>query len=386
MVKTVGIICEYNPFHKGHKLQIEHIKRIYDDATIVAIMSGNTTQRGEFAIVDKYTRAKIAIECGVNAVVEMPFPYSSSTAEAFARAGVELAYKMGCDAICFGTELFEYDELYKIAAVINSQDFQNELKRNMNDKTVSYLTIKGKVLEKFGCTLPKSANDMLGVEYIRAIIDKQYPLEVMTLKRSGAHYNDESVCEIMSASAIRKSFYENGEFLSVPKEAMPIYEEISERGNYLDSALSKKIAKCFSLLNCETVKDAFDSNAEIASIIRNASKNSSDENEFENMLSSKLYTKARIKRALLYSIFGIKEIDVPEFTILLGADSKGLSIIKKASKNFPVLTKHSDSKVLEAKEAEALETVYSVDQMFYSLLKNPITPSDAFKQKPYIRK
>ena len=381
MVKTVGIICEYNPFHNGHKYQIDQIKDKYPDAAVVSIMSGNVTQRGDFSLTDKYTRARIAIECGVNAVVELPFPYCSSTAEIFANAGVELAYKIGCDAICFGTEFFEYNELYKIALLINSKEFQDELEQNMNNKKESYLSIKGRVLEKLGFSIPKSANDMLGVEYIRAIISKGYPLEVMTLKRNGALYSDESVCDIMSASAIRKYFYENSEFLSVPKEVLSIYESIKQRGKYLDASLCKKLLRSYSLLSSYGVKDAFDSNAEIESIIRNAAC----EDDFEKMLSSKIYTKARIKRSLLYSVFGITQIEEPKFTILLGADKKGLSLIKRASKDFKILTKHSDAKVLCPEEKDSLEKSYTVDKLYYSLLKEPMAPCNAYKYKPFIK-
>ena len=101
---VVGIISEYNPFHLGHKYQIDKIREEINDAKIVAIMSGNTVERGEFSIFDKQKRAEIAISCGIDAVFEMPFPYSCSTAEIFASAGVEIATKLGCDYLYFGTE------------------------------------------------------------------------------------------------------------------------------------------------------------------------------------------------------------------------------------------------------------------------------------------
>ena len=103
------------------------------------------------------------------------------------------------------------------------------------------------------------------------------------------------------------------------------------------------------------------------------------------MLSSKIYTKARIKRSLLYSVFGITQIEEPKFTILLGADKKGLSLIKRASKDFKILTKHSDAKVLSPEEKDALEKSYTVDKLYYSLLKEPMAPCNAYKYKPFIK-
>ena len=383
MSNIVGIICEYNPFHKGHKYQIDKIREKIPDAAIVAIMSGNIVQRGEFAIIDKYERAKIALDCGANAVFELPYPYSGSTAEIFAGAGVELAYRLGCETLCFGTEILGVNELEKIAEAINSKEFNEEMKACDNDKSQSYITKKERILEKLGCVAPKSANDMLGVEYIRAIKNKNLPLRYVGIERVGSFYNDESVSEVMSATAIRKYFYENGEFVSVPTAAEKHYKEIRVSGKYLDAELANRFLQSHMLLNCDGVKDVFDSNAEIESIVRNAIKNG----ESINSLSSKIYTTARIKRVIMYKLFGVKDVDfTPQFTVLLGADEKGLEVAKRATKQFPIITKHADGKKLNESFYKMLERVYLVDCVYYSLSKAQMPPSDAYKRNPIIKK
>ena len=389
MPVTVGIICEYNPFHKGHKYQIDQIKKELPDATIVAIMSGNIVQRGEFAILNKYKRAKIALECGVNAVFELPYPYSGSTAEIFACAGVEIASKLKCDYLYFGVEAFEIDKLEKIAKAIDSEAFEREIKALLADRSTSFIVAKKQALERLGLDLPQSSNDMLAVEYIRAIKSKGLDLKYRGLKRTGARYNDTGVCEIMSASAIRKYYYENDRFISVPDEALEIYGDFAKDGSCIDRDFAQKLIHCQILLNQGNISGCFDSNKEIASLILKASKDSGSSHEFFDSLSSKAYTSSRIKRVLMYSMFNVKKVDFsPKFTILLGMDKKGqelLKSIKKQSK-FCVITKHSDSKKLSKKSRDMLEKLYFVDKLYNTLGKRQGAPSDAYKNKPVIKK
>ena len=125
-MKATGIICEYNPIHSGHIRQIEYAKSQGADV-IVCVMSGNFTQRGEFAIADKYTRAKAAIKAGADVVFELPFPFSSMSAEFFARAGVYILSKLGVDTICFGHECDSIETLKKTADILANPDFIEKL-------------------------------------------------------------------------------------------------------------------------------------------------------------------------------------------------------------------------------------------------------------------
>ena len=387
MSYTIGIICEYNPFHKGHKYQIDKIKEEYPNATIIGIMSGNIVQRGEFAIIDKYDRARIAMECGLNAVFEMPYPYCGATAEIFARAGVEIAYKLGCDFICFGTEEAEIEELEKTALIVDSEKFDLEIKEIMKDKTLSYISSKEKALLRLGCKPTHSANDMLAIEYIRAIKRESIPMGYITYKRLGAKYNDKTLCDVMSATAIRNKFYESGKILSVPSETESFYDEIISKGRWLNVDCVNKFLQSYFIVGGEKLASVFDSNCEIRKIVKLSAKKSVSELEFIAGLSSKTYTSARIKRAMFYDVFNVLSIDsLPKFSMLLGADHRGLSIIKKLDNDFVIITKHADGKKMSEDEKTMLERVYLIDQMYFSFMHKKIAPDFAYKRMPLIKK
>ncbi len=388
MESVVGIICEYNPFHKGHKYQIDKIRADIPNATIIAIMSGNIVQRGEFAIMSKYERTKIALECGINAVVEIPYPYSGSTAEVFANAGVEIASKLGCRYLYFGTEELKIEELEKIARIINSKDFETELERSRSNKGISFITAKSNALKKWGYELPTSANDMLALEYIRAIIKKDLNITYRNILRIGARYNDTGVNDIMSASAIRKSYYENGEFVSIPKDVADNYYRAAKDGVCIDKCFVERLLHSYSLMLLDIKGKYFDTSIEMLSLIKEAAKESESSEEFYSSLSSKAFTTARLKRAILYSMFNVVDLDfVPKFTILLGMDEKGRNQISSIRKNseFTIITKHSDSKKLDSISLENLEKNYMVDALFNTLLKNQSSAYNAYKCVPIIK-
>ncbi len=386
MPKVVGIICEYNPFHLGHKYQIDKIKQEIPDAKIVAIMSGNTVQRGELAIIDKQKRAEIALNCGVDVVLEMPFPYSSSTAEIFASAGVEIATKIGCDYLYFGTENCDVDYLKRVADIVDSSELEDKISSYLKDKAQSYIVAKQKSLTDLGFDIPTLANDMLAIEYIRAINNKKSPVIPRAIKRVGAGYNDKSECEIMSASAIRESYYLKTKFLSVPNEVKEIYQDLSQNGEVLDNEKALDFMhKMAILLPRESVDQAFDSSKEIGAIIKDNALTSKDGKEFVNSLSSKAYTTARIKRALLSAIFGVTDVDKsPKFTFLLGANKDGREIINNASCDLTIITKHSDAKELDDFSKAQLEKCYEIDKIYFTLQKAPKSPENAYKRKPII--
>lgn len=388
MPKVIGIICEYNPFHKGHKYQIDRVRAMEPDATVVAIMSGNIVQRGEFAMIGKYDRAKIALECGANVVFEMPYPYSGSCAEIFANAGVTMAKELGCDSIFFGVERLSLSELEAIAQEIDGERFKTEVAAIMQDKSVSYISAREKSIASMGFEAPRYANDMLALEYIRAIKKKRLPIGYDAIKRVGASYNDDSFGDIMSASAIRKHFYETGEIVSVPDCVTNLYGEIIKSGRYVDSARADAILHTYCLLNSLEKQRGFDTSPEMVALIKRACADAYSGENFISRLSSKAFTTARLKRSLLYAMFGVKDVDFePQFAVLLGMDDKGkalLNDIKKKSK-ITIITKHSDGKELSDTAKEMLETLYRVDSIYNALLSDKSIPMDAYKNKPVLK-
>ena len=219
-MKTVLIISEYNPFHLGHKYQIDDIRKTYgEDTNIIALMSGSFTQRGETAISDKFTRAKCATLAGVNLVLLLPFPYCASSAEFFARAGVSIANSLGIvDVLAFGSECGDLELLSEVAKNFLSDEFLDKLEFIKNDesyKTLGYPKICEMIyLELFGKKIDEnffSSNNILAIEYLKALAATKSKIIPYTTKRCGAGYNsvDISKSGFQSATAIRKLFCEN---------------------------------------------------------------------------------------------------------------------------------------------------------------------------------
>lgn len=380
MAKTVAIICEYNPFHMGHKHQIDEIRRNIPDATIVAIMSGNVTQRGEFAIFDKYIRARVSVLCGVNAVYEMPYPYSCASAEVFARAGVKIASEIGADYLCFGSESADLDKLWCIANTINSPEFEAEISSALKDKSVSYSVAREEALKSLGIDTPKSSNDILGVEYLRAISQLAPSIIPYPIKRVGEGYKSEKTGDFMSASAIRKSFYYGKGLLSIPSEAQKVFE----KENYLDlDKANDFLFRSILMMKPSQIEQSYDVPNGCGYFVSDIARSSSGAKEFFDSLTSKSYTSARLRRIVMYACTGVKSIEeLPTYTQLLAVDSVGREHLKgiKKSIKITVITKHSDSKKLSENEREIYTLGKKADELYYTLLKCPISADEAYKK------
>ena len=191
-MKIVAIISEYNPFHNGHLYHTEKIREEFGfDTAIIAIMSGNYVQRGEGAIIEKWDRAKLAVDSGINLVLELPFPYSMSSAEYFAKAGVSIANSLGIiDILSFGSENSSIDDLSVVAENIISPEFEQEIKRLSNTEELTSFGF-AKIRElAYGNLFEKnvdisSPNNILAIEYIKALKHLNINIKLHTIKREG---------------------------------------------------------------------------------------------------------------------------------------------------------------------------------------------------------
>ncbi|MBQ4509375.1 MAG: nucleotidyltransferase family protein [Clostridia bacterium] len=389
MSEIVAIITEYNPFHNGHKYQIDKIREQIKDATIIAIMSGNCVQRGDLAFINKYNRAQIAVECGVDAVFELPFPYSCSTAEIFAGAGVEIASKLGADYLFFGIESDSLEQIEKIAFAIDTIEFDSELQKLKQDGFLSYPVLREKALSNLGLKMSNSSNDILAIEYIRAIKNKGLDLKYRAIKRKGACYKNLEICDVMSASAIRESFYRNGNILSMPNKATDILNDMFENGAINDrNATNRFLLNSILLKNPVDIENIFDVTDGMGYYIYESAKKCKNPNRFTDDLSSKSFTTSRLKRAILYAILNLNSFDKsPKYTTLLAVNDKGKALIKQNRKkeNIVILTKHSDASKLDEKSKMQLEKSLKLDEIYETLYMLPSAPANAYKKKPYIK-
>ena len=223
-MQITGIICEYNPLHLGHKKQIDFLKQ--QGHQVVCLMSGNFVQRGHPAIFDKMTRAKAALDCGADLVVELPITSALSSAEGFASGGVEILSKI-CDCICFGAENADCDALMETARTLLSPDFSQKLRLQLH-KGVSFPAARAAALAQCGLDagILATPNNILAVEYCKAILAQNSDLKPLPITRCGAYHDEVPDAQNPSATALRK-LLENGKDWQnyVPENVIDLYDK-----------------------------------------------------------------------------------------------------------------------------------------------------------------
>ena len=340
-MKTYGIICEYNPFHNGHIYQIEETKRITGADHIVAIMSGNFVQRGDVAILDKFKRAEIAVNNGVDLVVEMPVQYSLSNAEYFARCGVMMLKSLRCvDGISFGSECGNIEELKRCADAVIAVSTKENLKPLL-DQGMSYPeAVNQLVAYQYGpltADLLKSPNNTLAIEYIKAVkalgIDD---MELVTVKRKGPdHDDDQPVDNIASASYIRQLIDEEEDFSKyVPEDTVKAVEEYDEKGHlcWFDN-LERAIMYRMRTMALPDLKTTPGIGQGLENRIFQAGHSASSLEQMIGLIKTKRYPEARIRRIILNALVGVKAEDLrvpPIFGRILALNDRGAEVVKMA--------------------------------------------------------
>ena len=388
MKEVIAVISEYNPFHDGHKYQLDRIKEMYPDSVIVSIMSGNVTQRGDFALMDKYTRARAAVLCGSDCVFELPYPYCGSNAEVFARAGVFLAMCLGATHLCFGIEMSDLSYVTGIVddlERLNGEDVKSMAKQ---DRSISYPKLLEKITTLGGKELSHMSNLILGVEYVRAIRSYGNLITPVSIKREGFDYNDMSVGINMSASAIRAYFMNNNSFTSTPKVLDDLYGKVIDEKLFTDiNEIRSFIFRSVLRIKPEEIEKCYDVPSGMGYFIHDTVSSSRDAKEFFERLTTKTYTYARLRRAVLYALFGIRSLDSePAYTTLLASSIKGRELLKRLKKEctIPILTKLADYKKMNSKAVSQFEISSKIDFLFNSFIKKGVPPSDFIKNMPYI--
>ena len=331
-MKTVGIICEYNPLHLGHFRQIRRIREVFGQETaIVCAMSGNYVQRGVPAIVDKSLRAKAAVLCGADLVVELPVTTALSSAEGFAAGGVKILSRM-CDTLCFGAETADPAVLSATAEALLSEQFPPLLRKQL-DTGRSFPAARQAALEELGLSGVTQPNDILAVEYCKAILQQGSALEIFPVHRQGSYHAETADEEHPSATAVRKLMLQSYNWRTcVPKEARAVFE-----GAPLHSLAAGEravLARLRTMTEAEFEALPYGSEG----LWRKLMHASREENTLEDILTSvksKRYTRTRLDRMVMCACLGItKEIlaaEVP-YTRVLAFNDTGRAILKEAKK------------------------------------------------------
>ncbi len=330
--KTTAIICEYNPFHFGHRYMISELKR--RGHRVVGIMSGDFVQRGEVAVADKYARAQAALDGGMDLVLELPFPYCVSSAKDFATAGVRIAAAVGVDALAFGEEA-KAEEIEAMAEAVLEPDFEHRVATLIKaDKTLSYPRAKQQALaEKLGTAASEEAgkpNNILAMEYISAIRREGLPLEYIGIKREMSY---------SSSSAIRRD--------GISENSVPFPQYFTEQRK-LDFAARVIIPQ---LRRGVVADDLYCVDESLAALLQKRALGACGVEELVAACVGKTYTAARVRRAVVTAWLGIETAAVkasPLYTSLLAATRDGTEFLAetKKTRTIPIVTKPADYKKL----------------------------------------
>ena len=373
-MSVIGIVCEFNPFHNGHKHLIDSVKQQGD--VVVCVMSGNFVQRGEPAIFPKDVRVKAALKNGADIVLELPFVYATSSAEAFAFNAIKILDSFGCDKIAFGTENTSIDMLNKVVDILIDEKFDDELKKCL-ETGESYPSARQIALNKFSkdcdISLP---NNILAVEYIKAIKKLNSNIIPICVNRVGADYNDDfAVDEFASATHIR-SLIRNNESIEkyVPKNVIELYNcsifdgKFLSKDKYNISTLALLRSKIYNVL------DDIGNMAEgLENRIVDAIKNSLVIDDIYNQAKTKRYTHSRIRRAVLSLQFDITNIDLSTevpYCRLLGFNKNVKDMVGKLANSckLPFIVRYSD---VEKYNDDNINRVYELENKatdFYNLI------------------
>lgn len=397
-MNLLGLIVEYNPFHNGHKYHLEESIKLTNASHTIAVMSGNFVQRGEPALMDKWTRAKIAIDNGVNLVVELPLINSISSAENFALGSVELLNSIGIvNNIVFGSESDNIEIIDNIASfLVNESHEYKLLLQFFLDKGLSFPASRELTLRKLGKIDNRlSSNDILGIEYVKAIKRLNSPINYSIIKRQFADYHStELVNSFSSATAIRNWIF-NDDFLSV-RASVPV-ESYNHIVNYSNFAFLNNFYDIlrYSILSKSSndLSNIYEISEGLENRIITAIKQSNTMEEFLNNVKTKRFTMTRIKRILINILLEITKSDVetfdlihPKYIRVLGADKKGMEILRilNDNKDLSIITNlskfKSDNPLLLKQLSYDLKS-----SDLYSLFKNEDLCQD-YTQTPYIKK
>lgn len=414
-MKIAGLITEYNPFHFGHIIHLQNSKKITGATHTLAIMSGSFVQRGEPAIVDKWTKAEMAIKNGVDLVIELPLVYSVQTAELFALGATKMLNSTNSiDYLVFGSELGDITNLMEISKILVEEPpfFKKQLKIYLN-QGYSFPTSRSLSLRDYsvykniniGDSLQfmKESNNILGIEYLKALYRLDSNIIPFTFKRTGDNYKEQKIkSNIPSASALRYLIKNKGiesvkcllpELSYYPIENfISTYGMINELKNY-----EKIINYLFCTLTPESIAEYFDVEEGLENRIKNLSKLISNVNNLIQLTATKRYTKTRIQRIIVHLLLGLKKDVIkdayainPSYIRILGSNSKGFEIINKIKQNsnLHVINKLTDSlSFLNEKEKAILQMdVLSTDLFFLGLELDTPKPNMDYKTSPYIHK
>jgi predicted nucleotidyltransferase len=380
-MKSVGIICEYNPFHNGHLYHLNKVRQMFPDHSIIMVLGGHFLQRGEPSIINKWDKTKIALEYGVDLVVELPFAFATQSADTFAKGAIQLLKSLNVSYLVFGSESNDVEKLTKLAKIqIDNKEYDNLVKKYL-DEGVNYPTALSKALSEIDSTTVTTPNDILGITYIREIIKEKADIKALTIQRTNDYHSLELDNDIVSATSIRKALQDKLEVKNYVPEMT--YEYLQSDLHFLDSYYSilkyKILTSLGNLSNYQTVDEGIENR------ISKYITTSMSTDELIKNIKTKRYTYNKIRRMLTHIMCNFTKDEAKSMTNIsyiriLGFSKLGREYLNQNRKNItlPIITKYE-------KNIPMLDLEMRATSVYASILdenKKRILIEAEYKNKP----
>lgn len=345
-MKSVGIICEYNPFHNGHLYHLNKVKEMFPDYTIILVMSGNFTERGDMCIINKWDKTDIALHYGVDLVIELPFVFASQSADVFAKGSIQILDYLNVDYLVFGSESNDLDKLIEMAKIQLESKKYNSLVKDYMSEGINYPTALSKALYDLTGKKIIKPNDILGVTYIREILKLNSNIKPITIKRND-NYNCTELEDFMSsATSIRYALKNNSDVSKqVPDYVLPFLNNLHFIDDYF-SYLKYNILNNMDNLDCfQTVDEGIDNR------IKKYIVNSKSLDELILKIKTKRYTYNKINRMFTHILCNFTKEEASlfkdiEYIRVLGFSNNGRLYLNGIKKDIdiPIITNFSSIK------------------------------------------
>ena len=389
---VAGIICEYNPFHRGHAAMLEQVRRWGAD-TIVCAMSGNFVQRGEAALFSKFARAEMALCGGADLVLELPAPWAMASAETFARGGVEILTMAGCDTIAFGSECGDAAVIGGVADTLLRPDFGEKVREKLTSG-IPYAAARQQAAEELmgaDAAILSRPNDILAVEYAKAVREKRFDIKLLAVPRIAVAHDGAAAGEYASASHIRE-LLQNGEngaaFDYIPTYSARIIQNEIENGRMIDPA-RLEIAMLSRLRQLREEDFArYDAGGEgLYHRFYDGVHSAATADELLAAVKTKRYPMARLRRMAMAAWLDIPAApeQVPYLRVL-AANEKGRALLKKLQRQgVPILTKPADVERLGCKAKSLFSSEADITDQFSLGMTSPQRPGADWRYTPWMK-
>ena len=339
----VGIICEYNPFHNGHLYHLQQVKEMFPDKKIVLVMSGNFTQRGDVSVINKWDKTDIALHYGIDLVVELPFVFATQGADIFAKASIEILDTIGVDYLVFGSECNNVEKLTTLAKIQTDRKYNNLVKEYL-DEGINYPTAMSKALIDITGYKVDTPNDILGITYIREILNHKSKIKPITIKRNNDYNAKELNDFYSSATSIRYALQNESDVTDQVPEYVTRF--LNKNLLFIDdyfNLLKYNIMINNNLEDIQTVDEG------IHNRIKKYIIQSKSLNDLILKVKTKRYTYNKLNRMFTHILCNFtkeeaKKFNKIEYIRVLGFNSNGREILKDLKKNIgiPIVTNFSD--------------------------------------------